>query len=127
MSFYDDAAKPIVRNALLRASKKFAMVQGECTQIASCGGWVETSSGKKRQRTSAGNTCCLLCALVLDLKVKITPGEGSDVEGQLFEALGVDNRNWVISLTQGWDGESNCNGENGAYKMGQHFWRLFSE
>jgi hypothetical protein len=128
MSIYDAATKPVVRNALLRASKRnLTIVQGPCTQIGACGGWVDSPTGKKRQRTAAGNTCCLLCALVIDLKVKLTAGEGSDAEQAISDALGVDDRNWVISLAQGFDGEVLTNGEQGAYKMGQHFWRLFSE
>lgn len=123
MSLLDDTAKPVVRNALTRAVKRgLTLVQGQCEQVAACAGWKPDGG---RTRTAPGRTCCVLCALVTDFKIKLTYGEGSDAEEAIAEYLGVQSRNWVISLCQGFDGERNHNGEDAAYRLGQHFWRLF--
>jgi hypothetical protein len=123
MSIWDDLASAPVKNAVARAKKRrLSFAQNECTQIGLCGGWVDTPSGKKRKRTAPGNTTCIACALTHDLKVAVV--QGSDPEGDIAEQLGVD-RNWVLSLIQGWDGDPNYNGEGGAYRLGQKLWRDF--
>lgn len=71
--------------------------------------------------------CCALCAYLLsdaDL-AKEAKRPGAYPEALMADAIGVDV-NWLMSFSQGFDGEELANENRAAYRIGQALWRLFS-
>lgn len=111
----------VIRNSLVRASKKHQLIRGSCGLYKICGSrWNGTAWVFDRKSGIEP-----MCAFLADKGVE--QSDAADPEGAMADLLEVP-RDWVISFLQGWDGDASARAQvPKAFRLGKRLAGQFVE